>query len=396
MLDLGVYNKFSQKPWYYESTSSKDIKDKHSPSAISGIFKKLNFPKMVGRLIAKKILFVKNENRSFLPSITYKKQLVAHSKLEPFKISVQAGKIIIDGSIILPNNSSNKYIVVFNGINDRYDNHVEALKKLADDTGSNVVAFDYRSVGNSRGTLSSKDDLIQDGKMILEYLQKQHKAIPENILLYGHSLGGGVAAEVHAHVNHKGALVSEASFSSFSAAVKARKGDFLASLVKFSNWDMKPLKPFQDATKKGIILTRKDPIVRHHVSLYKALKRANKGLKRSIPFHFIKVGRDTHKENYQANVKYKTVIHEKEPSQKSGKSKAKLPASEFAKQMALVKKLGLLKKLPFPHDRLMDRVCYFKPSSSKHSSLDKIQNKLYQEDRIAYRHSVDMFIKLLA
>ena len=79
---------------------------------------------------------------------------------------------------------------------DCYEKHLESMKQLANHTGAKVVSFNYRGVGDSaKITANSAADLISDGKAMFDHLVKQGLN-KENILLYGHSMGGGVAAEI--------------------------------------------------------------------------------------------------------------------------------------------------------------------------------------------------------
>ena len=73
--------------------------------------------------------------------------------------------------------------------------------------GAKVVTMDYRGYGNSEtrnshgkkvGTPLSEKSLYQDGKAMLEYVMKNLKVKPENIILHGYSMGGAVASKVAA------------------------------------------------------------------------------------------------------------------------------------------------------------------------------------------------------
>ena len=64
--------------------------------------------------------------------------------------------------------------------------------------GANVLTIDYRGFGNSEGVLS-EDGLAKDARAAWDWLIS-NGADPENILLYGHSLGTAVATKLSAEL----------------------------------------------------------------------------------------------------------------------------------------------------------------------------------------------------
>ncbi len=127
-----------------------------------------------------------------------------------------------------------KWIVYFNGNGYVWEHNYEALKQISKETGANVLSFNYRGVGRSGGAITSAQDLIEDGEAAVQYLLSQG-VLPEDIVLHGHSLGGGVATAVVA--KHQGMhLVNDRSFSSLSRVVAAifdpQPGTFLHALIK--------------------------------------------------------------------------------------------------------------------------------------------------------------------
>jgi pimeloyl-ACP methyl ester carboxylesterase len=78
--------------------------------------------------------------------------------------------------------------------------------------GLKVFLFDYRGYGQSQGTPSEEGTYI-DADAAWYYLTKTEKISPEHIILYGHSLGGAIAAQLAAKVKPR-ALILEAAFTS--------------------------------------------------------------------------------------------------------------------------------------------------------------------------------------
>jgi len=89
----------------------------------------------------------------------------------------------------------------------------------------NVLIFDYSGYGHSGGK-PTEAQLYQDGQNAYDFLRKTTK--PEDIILYGVSLGGGVASHV-ATKNECSGLILQSTFSGVD--------DFVPSLLKpFAPW----------------------------------------------------------------------------------------------------------------------------------------------------------------
>ena len=82
--------------------------------------------------------------------------------------------------------------------------------------GFNVLLFDYRGYGASDGVAADESGLYADGDAAVAFLVKNKGIRPEQIVLYGHSLGTTVAADVASRGNY-GAVVLESGLSSASS-----------------------------------------------------------------------------------------------------------------------------------------------------------------------------------
>ena len=78
--------------------------------------------------------------------------------------------------------------------------------------GLNVLIFDYRGYGHSAGK-PSEPGLYEDAAAAWRYLTRDRGLAPEEIVLFGRSLGGVVASRLAADVG-PGALILESTFSS--------------------------------------------------------------------------------------------------------------------------------------------------------------------------------------
>jgi fermentation-respiration switch protein FrsA (DUF1100 family) len=92
-----------------------------------------------------------------------------------------------------------------------YIDYIERYK-LFTNLGLNVLTFDYRGFGESDGN-PSEAGLYKDAIAEYNYLTTTRNIPPERIIIYGHSLGTGVAIELATRVP-AAALVVEAGYQS--------------------------------------------------------------------------------------------------------------------------------------------------------------------------------------
>ncbi|TAL66103.1 MAG: alpha/beta hydrolase, partial [Bacteroidetes bacterium] len=91
-----------------------------------------------------------------------------------------------------------------------------ARYKLFTTLGLNVLTFDYRGFGESEGT-PSEAGLYKDAMATYNYLTITRHIPPDRIIIYGHSLGTGVAIDLATRVPAAG-LVVEAGYQSIPEA----------------------------------------------------------------------------------------------------------------------------------------------------------------------------------
>lgn len=69
--------------------------------------------------------------------------------------------------------------------------------------GFNVLLFDYRGYGASEGTCEREADLYADGDAAVNFLISEKRIRPEQMVLYGQSLGTAVVADVASHNSYR-------------------------------------------------------------------------------------------------------------------------------------------------------------------------------------------------
>lgn len=96
--------------------------------------------------------------------------------------------------------------------------HRTYLISLLLNQGLSVLAYDYQGYGKSEGKPTIAN-VCEDGLSAFDYLVKEKNYSPQDIILYGESLGGGITC--HIAKNRKpGALILQSTFSSLPSVAK--------------------------------------------------------------------------------------------------------------------------------------------------------------------------------
>ena len=83
--------------------------------------------------------------------------------------------------------------------------------KLFNSVGLNVFIFDYRGYGNSEGS-ANEQNTYDDARSAWDYLLKNKKIKAKNIIIFGRSLGGAIAANLGSTLKPKG-IILESTFT---------------------------------------------------------------------------------------------------------------------------------------------------------------------------------------
>lgn len=102
-------------------------------------------------------------------------------------------------------------ILFFHGNAGNISHRLDNVRRLLDQ-GLPVFIFDYRGYGRSTGRPSEKG-LYRDGITAYDHLVRKEQVTPENIVLFGRSLGAAVAVDI-ALKREVRALILESAFTS--------------------------------------------------------------------------------------------------------------------------------------------------------------------------------------
>ncbi|HSM83114.1 MAG TPA: alpha/beta hydrolase [Nodosilinea sp.] len=93
--------------------------------------------------------------------------------------------------------------------------------------GATVLAVDYRGYGLSSGPFPAEQRLYEDAWAAWQFLQREKGVSPQQVVVYGHSLGGAIGIELASRVPQLAGLIVESSFTSMAD---------MATLSQYNRW----------------------------------------------------------------------------------------------------------------------------------------------------------------
>ncbi len=204
----------------------------------------------------------------------------------------------------IPANKARYTLLFFHGNTGNVSNRMDTIQIL-NQLGLNILIIDYRGYGKSSGTPSEQGTYF-DGDASWHYLVNELKTSAESIIIFGRSLGGGIATELATKVRSAG-LVLESTYTTMPAVAKDVYPLLPVSLIlhtKYSNID----KIRKIHCPLLIIHSTEDEYIgfHHGQALYNAYNpRADQGQK-----HFVAIA-GTHNDGFFTSInQYKQGIKE--------------------------------------------------------------------------------------
>ncbi|NEP16283.1 MAG: alpha/beta hydrolase [Leptolyngbya sp. SIO4C1] len=141
----------------------------------------------------------------------------ADLQLEYEEIWLPAGRSQLHGWW-LPTPESDRVLLYLHGNGENISANLEHARRYQQ-MGFSVLLFDYRGYGRSQGPFPSEQRVYEDAALGWNYLTQQRQIDPQNIWIFGHSLGGAIAIDLAVKHPEAAGLIVESSFSSMQAAV---------------------------------------------------------------------------------------------------------------------------------------------------------------------------------
>lgn len=148
----------------------------------------------------------------FKPETTMKATPARHGLVFE-EVDLRAGRGARLAAWYVPGRGDGRQVLLLHGNAGNISHYLRTLVVLHE-MGHSVLAVDYRGYGASVGT-PSEPGLYQDATAAFDYLVEQRQLSPDDIVIYGRSLGGAVATWLAAH-RRPAALIVESSFTRLS------------------------------------------------------------------------------------------------------------------------------------------------------------------------------------
>ena len=199
-------------------------------------------------------------------------------------------KIPLRAAVVRVEPPTDQWLLYIGGNGEIVQHSAECLHQLASGLHVNVLGFNHRGVAGSAGAVYTSSDLMDDAKAVLDYLVTRLGVRPREVIVFGHSIGGGTAAQLVSQHYPDATLVLDRTFSSLGDAACALSPvmrsfpSFIRSVVRGLFGDLEPAKHWQNVRheRKVVYYHRRDQIIR-----YNACSIATKG---SIsPSHMIEL-----------------------------------------------------------------------------------------------------------
>lgn len=85
--------------------------------------------------------------------------------------------------------------------------------------GLSVLLIDYRGYGRSQGLFPNEQRVYQDAEASWQYLLRERQVPPQQLLIYGHSLGGAIAIQLASQHPEAAGLIVQSSFTSIRTMI---------------------------------------------------------------------------------------------------------------------------------------------------------------------------------
>ncbi|NNL07465.1 MAG: alpha/beta fold hydrolase [Gammaproteobacteria bacterium] len=197
----------------------------------------------------------------------------------------------------LPVSGAEQVLLFFHGNAGNISHRRESIE-IFQRLGLSVFIIDYRGYGNSDGT-PDEEGLYRDARAAWRYLTEEKSVDPENVIIFGRSIGGAVAANLAADVHARG-LILESTMS--SAREFAREVFRILSRLVVIRYDFNTVQNIQQINYPVLVLhSPDDEIMPFHLG-EKVYRSANQ------PKQFVRMRGDHNNGFYLSQPEYEQAI----------------------------------------------------------------------------------------
>lgn len=172
----------------------------------------------------------------------------------------------LDTVLIRPPKPSEKWMLYLKGNGEFLEHMLQEMVPFSQQLEANVIICHPRGVGRSTGYPIRVQDFVDDAASVAAFYAHQYGFLEENLLLLGHSFGGGIAAELAQKHFPRSPLVIDRSFSRLSDSVGSFTGKLrfiICPLSKMLVGDLSTIHAWNEIhhENKLIIFARRDEVI---------------------------------------------------------------------------------------------------------------------------------------
>ncbi|KAK7201325.1 Chlamydia CHLPS protein (DUF818) [Novymonas esmeraldas] len=131
------------------------------------------------------------------------------------------GKTELQTLVVKQAYETSRWVIYCGGNAEFLENSLNDIHVISDAIKAHAVLFNPRGVGYSTGHISQLGEFVEDVAAVARAYTESEKIEERHLLFFGHSIGGGSAAQVVAECYPQASLVVDRSFSSMSDAAVA-------------------------------------------------------------------------------------------------------------------------------------------------------------------------------
>ncbi len=175
-------------------------------------------------IIKSKLLYFPTQDHIWFPNISTDLNQTGGHQNQNYVNEIYVGRVHV---WYFPYDTNAKTILISHGNGGNISNRKWLIKTLQE-FKVNVCIYDYQGYGKSQGK-PSETQFYQDGDAVYNHLVTELKIKPENLIMLGESIGGGVASYL-AHKHDVPKLILLSSFTSIKNMYQHMLPSFLAFL----------------------------------------------------------------------------------------------------------------------------------------------------------------------
>lgn len=126
--------------------------------------------------------------------------------------------IILDSIAVMTKDPSERWVFYSGGNGEFLEHSLATMVRVSVSLNANLILFNPRGVGKSTGYVWDINNLVDDAAAVIYYYIKQYRVDTQKMLLFGHSIGGGVVAKLGAKHFPLCPIFIDRSFSKLSDA----------------------------------------------------------------------------------------------------------------------------------------------------------------------------------